>query len=316
MIRLYRAEGGELRTVESGKTKDAMWIDAVAPTPEEIDTLQKTFELDLQDVADCLDPNERSRVEIEENYDLVVLRTLLSGERTGENGHERIQTMPIGMFITRDKIITVRLVPGFSYEELTSDLKRKLWIETKEDLFLALIRKINRDIERRVRPMERTIAKIQTDLVTGRKPQEAASAFYLSNNLIVLNTSLLSNLNAMSMAARAKNLRLSKDQLDHAEDLENDMAQLYEMTTIYREVVANLLSAYESALANNLQTVMKTLTTISLILFIPIMITALFSMNLNLPLAADDPAAFWVVVGLSAVAVFGLWVVFRLKRIL
>jgi len=316
VIRLYRAEGGELKAVESGQMKEAMWIDAVAPTPEEVDVLQKAFELDLQDVADCLDPNERSRVEIEEGYDLVVLRTLISGERAGENGHERIQTMPIGMFVTKDKIITVRLVPGFSYEELTSDLKRKLWIETKEDLFLALIRKVNRDIERKVRPMERTIAKIQAELVTERRSEEAASAFYLSNNLIVLNTCLLSNLNAMSMASRAKNLKLTKDQLDHAEDLENDMAQLYEMTTIYREVVSNLLSAYESALANSLQTVMKTLTTISLILFIPIMITALFSMNLHLPLASDDPLAFWIVVIISAAAVFALWVAFRIKRIL
>lgn len=316
MIRLYRAEGGILKGVESGQMKDAMWIDAVAPTPEEVETLQKSFDLDLQDVADCLDPNERARVEVEEKYDLVVLKTVLTGERTGEDGHERIQTMPIGMFITKDKIVTVRLVPGFSYEELTSDLKRKLWIETKEDLFLAIIRKVNRDIERKVRPMERIIAKIQSELVTQKRTEEAAAAFYLSNNLIVLNTSLLSNLNAISMASRAKNLRMTKDHLDMAEDLENDMAQLYEMTTIYREVMANLLSAYESALANSLQTVMKTLTTISLILFIPIMITALFSMNLALPLQAEDPSAFWLVVAISVVAVFGMWVVFRLKRIL
>ena len=152
--------------------------------------------------------------------------------------------------------------------------------------------------------------------MTSKRSDFAPTAFTLSNNLIVLNMGLLANLNAMSMLPKAKHFKLNKEQLDIAEDLEDDVAQLYEMTTIYREVMTNLLSAYESALANSLQRVMKTLTTISLILFIPIMITALFSMNLGLPLDNEDPTSFWLVIILSALFVLGLWVVFRIKQIL
>lgn len=316
MIRLYRAEGGELKVVESGNIQDALWIDAVAPTPEEVESLHQRFRLDLQDVADCLDPNERSRIEIEESYDLLVLRSLLAEEPNGERETRRVQTMPIGIFVTRDKVVTVRLVSSFSYLELTSDLKRKPKIDTKEDVLLQLMRKVNRDIERRVRPMERTISAIQQDIVTSKRSEVAPTAFVLSNNLIVLNMGLLANLNAMSMLPKAKHFKLNKEQLDIVEDLEDDVAQLYEMTTIYREVMANLLSAYESGLANNLQKVMKTLTTISIILFIPIMMTALFSMNVHLPLSKDDPVSFWVVILMSAVLVLGMWFIFRIKRIL
>jgi magnesium transporter len=316
VIRLYRAEGGELKVVESGNIQDALWIDAVAPTPEEVESLHQRFRLDLQDVADCLDPNERSRIEIEESYDLLVLRSLLAEEPNGERETRRVQTMPIGIFVTRDKVVTVRLVSSFSYLELTSDLKRKPKIDTKEDVLLQLMRKVNRDIERRVRPMERTISAIQQDIVTSKRSEVAPTAFVLSNNLIVLNMGLLANLNAMSMLPKAKHFKLNKEQLDIVEDLEDDVAQLYEMTTIYREVMANLLSAYESGLANNLQKVMKTLTTISIILFIPIMMTALFSMNVHLPLSKDDPVSFWVVILMSAVLVLGMWFIFRIKRIL
>jgi len=316
VIRLYRADGGELKVVESGNMQDSLWIDAVAPTPEEVESLHSLFRLDLQDVADCLDPNERSRLEIEESYDLVVLRSLLGEEQNGETDVRRVQTMPIGIFVTKDKVVTVRLVPSFSHQELTSDLKRKPKIDTKEDLLLQLMRKVNRDIERRVRPMERTISSIQQDIMTSKRSDVAPTAFILSNNLIVLNMGLLANLNTMSMLPKAKHFKLNKAQLDIAEDLEDDVAQLYEMTTIYREVMANLLNAYESAMANNLQKVMKTLTTISLILFIPIMMTALFSMNLALPLTNDDPVSFWVVIIMSAVFVLGMWMVFRIKQIL
>jgi len=317
LFRLYRAEGGEIKTADSGKLKDALWIDAVAPTPEEVENLHKEFDIDLQDVADCLDPNERSRVEIEESYDMLVLRSLLAEERNGEKGAPRVQTMPIGIFVTKSKIITVRLVSSFTYQELTSELKRKPKIDTKEDLFLSLVRKVSRDIERRIRPLERTISKIQEDIMNPKVAEDAAPhAFGLSNSLIVLNTALLANLNAMSMLSKVKHLKLTKDQMDIAEDLENDVAQLYEMTTIYREILSNILDAYESTLANSLQTVMKTLTTISLILILPLMITALFSMNLELPFSEKDPIAFWVVVGITTIAVVALWVMFRLKRIL
>jgi magnesium transporter len=317
VFRLFRAEGGELVAVDSGKIKDALWIDTIAPTPDEVESLHKEFDLDLQDVADCLDPNERSRVEIEETYDLLVLRTLLPEEKNGGAPHQRIQTMPLGIFVTKGKVITVRLVPSFPHQELTSELKRRPRMETREDLFLSLIRKVNRDIERRIRPLERTIAKIQEDILNPKEAEEVAPhAFGLSNSLIVLNTALLANLNAMSMLSKVKHLKLNKDQMDIVEDLENDVAQLYEMTTIYREIMANILDAYESTQANNLQVVMKTLTTISLILILPLMITALFSMNLLLPFSEEDPNAFWVVVAITTVAVVGLWLMFRLKRIL
>ena len=316
MLRLYNAEGGELKAAESSNFKDALWIDVIAPSTEEVERLHEEFDIDLQDVADCLDPNERARVEIDESYDLLVLRSVLAEQKNGKRVVSRIETMPIGIFVVKNKIITVRIGTSFNYDELTVDLKRKPKTESKEDLFLLLVRKVNRDIERRVRPMERIIANIQEKILEDEADEIADDAFTLSNGLIVLNTTLLSNLNAMSMLSRAKKLHLTKEKLDIAEDLENDIAQLYEMTTIYREIMSNVLDAYESALANSLQVVMKTLTTISLILILPLMITALFSMNLALPFDELDPFAFWMVAGLSAVAVVGLWAFFRLKKIL
>ncbi len=314
MIRLYRSEGVELVPLESSRLQDALWIDAVAPSPEEVERLHAEFKIDLQDVADCLDPNERSRVEIEETYDLLVVRCLLTEERNGN----RIQTMPMGIFVTSNKIITVRLGQTFTYQEITADQKRKPRLDTKEDLFLALIKRINKDVERKVRPLERTISHIQDTIMHEQGRDIAHEAFGLSNGLIVLNTSLLSNLNAISMLPRAKHLHLTKEKLDLAEDMENDTAQLYEMTTIYREIMSNILVAYESTISNSLSTVMKTLTTISLILILPMLIASLFSMNVGLPFgwSPENPNAFWVVISLSVVAVGVLWLWFRYKHIL
>ncbi len=314
MIRLFSTASGELKPLDSAQPKDALWIDAVAPTPAEVEVLHKEFDIDLPDVADCLDPNERSRIEIEEGYDLLVLRSLLTQE---QNGH-RIQTMPIGIFVTSKKIITVRIGSSFTDQDLTADLKRRPHLETKEDLFFALVRRVNRDIERQVRPMERIISSFQEQILTAKRGEAAPHAFALSNSLILLNTALLSNLNAMAALSKAKHLKMTKERLDMVEDLENDVAQLYEMTTVYREIMSNVLSAYEASISNNLSLIMKTLTTISLILIMPMLIASWFSMNIGLeglPIATE-PHAFWLIVGISAVSVGALWTFFRLKGIL
>lgn len=312
MLKVYAPRDGVLVEVPSGRYSDGVWIDLVSPSPDEVDALHKEFGIALQDIADCLDPNERARVEIEENYDLVVLRGTLSSDA---DGGERIQIMPVGIVLTPQKIVTIRLVETFKASELTADLKKKPRIESKEDVFLAIVRRIIRDIDRKVRPFERNIGAIQEKILMAHGPDVSETAFQMSNNLVLLNTALLSNLNALSLLPKAKQMRMTKEKLDLADDLENDIGQLYEMTTIYREIMDNVLNAYELQTANNLAIVMKTLTTISLILILPTLIASLYGMNLSLPFAEHD-YAFFIVISISAISVGVLWVIFRLKRIL
>jgi len=311
MLKLYCAVDGELRECSQSKLADALWIDAIAPSHDEVNLLNENFKLQFQDVADCLDPNERSRVELDENYDLLVLRSLIRSAK--EDG--TAQTMPVGIFVTPNNIITVRLVSTFSGADLLADFKRKLKIQNPGDLFLALIRKINRDIDRKVRPMEGQISLLQKAVLSKQRGEIGEKAYNLNSELILLNTSLLSNFNAISMIGRARHICFTEDQADMLEDLENDVAQLYDMTTIYREIMQNILRAHESAIANNLSSIMKILTSISLILMLPTLIASLYGMNVDLPLQ-NDPIAFWVIIAITAVAVSILWLLFKIKKML
>ena len=311
MIRYYASENGVLKEVDKSQLEQTIWIDLVAPNPSEAEFMSKEFDIDLQDIADCLDPNERSRVEIADEYDLVVLRSLLPNAAD----EDRIDTMPVGIILTSQNVITIRIGATFLGREVTADLKRRPPLHTKEDVFVGVIQRIIRDIEHRIRPVERRIAYIQETILSAKRREVSQNAFALSNSLILLNTALLSDLNAISMLPKVRNLQMMKEKADIMEDIENDVAQLYEMTTIYREIMSNILNAYEFAESNQLSTIMKTLTTISLILILPTLLASLYGMNVHLPFESD-PNAFWIVIGLSAVAVAGLWVVFRLKHIL
>ena len=314
MLKFYCPEGGILKEQDPSRLAESLWIDASAPTPDEVEKLHQALGIQLQDLADSLDPNERSRAEFDDDYDLLVLRSLLSGAKDGEAA----QTMPVGVFLVRGKVLTVRIAPTFTAKDLISDYKRKPRLGTTEDLFLAIIRKINRDIDRRVRPMEGQIAQIQKSLLSNSKASLTRVAYALSSDLIVLNTTLLSNYNAISMLSKARHLELNEDQSDLLDDIENDVAQLYDMTTLYREIISNVLRAHESVISNNLSTVMKILTTISLALMLPTLIASLYGMNIGLeglPFYEFD-YQFWIIIAITAIAVLLLWLVFRWKKML
>jgi magnesium transporter len=314
MLKFYCAEGGELKESDPSRMKDALWIDASAPTPDEVETLHRNLGIQLQDLADSLDPNERSRVEIDEDYDMLVLRSLLAGSKEDDGA----QTMPLGIFLVNNKVLTVRLAPTFTSRDLIADYKRKPKLGTREDLFLAILRKINKDIDRRVRPMEAKISHIQKSLLTESKPELTRTSYEFSSDLIVLNTTLMSNYNAISMLTKARHIELNEEQADLLEDIENDAAQLYDMTTLYREIVSNVLRAHESVISNNLSTVMKILTTISLALMLPTLIASLYGMNIGLEGLPfyEFSFQFWIIIAITAIAVIILWVIFRFKKML
>jgi Mg2+ and Co2+ transporter CorA len=71
--------------------------------------------------------------------------------------------------------------------------------------------------------------------------------------------------------------------------------------------IQNVRSATEAILANNLNTTIKTLTVLTILLTIPTIIASLFGMNVPIPLA-DTPHAFWAVVGIILASVgFVVW---------
>jgi magnesium transporter len=120
------------------------------------------------------------------------------------------------------------------------------------------------------------------------------------------------------MLSKARHIELNEDQTDVLEDIENDVAQLYDMTTLYREIISNVLRAHESVISNNLSSVMKILTTISLALMLPTLIASLYGMNIGLPgLPFNEfEFQFWIIIAITAIAVLILWVIFRFKKML
>ena len=118
------------------------------------------------------------------------------------------------------------------------------------------------------------------------------------------------------MFRRIKNLKNHKDSFDPEllEDVEIELRQAEETTNIYSNILTGMMDAYASVISNNLNVIMKRLTSISIILMIPTVIASLYGMNVPNNLE-NNQFGFWIVLLISLlVSTFGVFL-FKKKNL-
>ena len=104
MIRYYLTVNGTISEIES--PEPGCWISLTHPTASETELIASKYGIELNDLRAPLDEEERSRIETEDNYTVIVVDIPAIEER---NGADWFVTLPLGIFVTEDVIISVCL---------------------------------------------------------------------------------------------------------------------------------------------------------------------------------------------------------------
>jgi magnesium transporter len=80
-------------------------------------------------------------------------------------------------------------------------------------------------------------------------------------------------------------LKQYPDDMELLEDVIIENKQAIEMTNIFRGVLSNTMDAVSSITSNNVNNVMKLLTSVTILIEIPTLMTGFFGMNVKLPFA-------------------------------
>ena len=115
----------------------------------------------------------------------------------------------------------------------------------------------------------------------------------------------------MEKTMRGKIIKLYEDDEEILEDAITENRQAIEMAQIYSNILNGTMDAYASIISNNLNGVMKFLTSITIVLAVPTMISSFWGMNVGLPLQ-NSPYGFVVMILISVVLT--LAVTWWLKR--
>ena len=272
--------------VEKAQWLPNSWVNVVCPNNDDFEFLTKTLNVPESFLDDIADTDERPRTDTEGNWLLTILRIPVQNK---QNENLPFGTVPIGIITNNEIIVSVcyyntDLLPDFIYSSA-------VW-------FLKYLKQINLDISAAEKELERSI-----------RNEDLLRLMRLQKTLVYFNTSIRGN---EVMIGKLKTIFQDTDYLDKelVEDVIIELKQALNTVNIYSDILTGTMDAFASIISNNVNTIMKRMTSLSIVLMLPTLIASFYGMNVDIHLE-EVPFAFSLIVlfsiGLSTLA----FVIFR-----
>lgn len=280
------------------------WIQLINPTEEEVKEISKKLKIDPKDIQKPLDKSELPHIEIEEETALYIISIPYVIHK--ENS-KKYRALPFGIFTSPNGILTVSqnqhpilkdikngIIPTTSLEK--RDCFPIYFIGKSTEYYLKYLNEIQNDILRK----EKTLIKS-----TSNKDLEQMLA--LQKSLLYFTTALQGNHAVLEKIEH--NSSLEEEDLELLKDVQIEINQGIEMAKTYREILENTMDTYSSIISNNLNDIMKFLTSITLVISVPTMISSFLGMNVALGEFGTNPHSFWLVILIACfVSIVLIWI--------
>ena len=296
MIRIFKTEDGAMH--EKEEMQPGCWIALTNPTASEIIDIADTYQIDPDHLRAPLDEEERSRIEVEDEYTLILVDIPSIEER---NGKDWFVTIPLAIITTKDVLITVCLEETPVLTSFMDGRVRDFHTFMKTRFILQILYKNATQFLQYLRIIDKKSEVIERKLHQSQKNEELIELLELEKSLVYFTTSLRSNEVVLEKLLRIEKIKKYPEDTDLLEDVIVENKQAIEMANIYSGILSGTMDAFASVISNNLNIVMKVLATVTIVLSIPTMIASFYGMNVNshgMPFA-DSPYGFAIVLGLT-----------------
>ncbi|MCI6619478.1 MAG: magnesium transporter CorA family protein [Prevotella sp.] len=287
------------------------WIQVTCPTDEDQQELQDTFKIPDYFLSDISDTDERARYEYDDGWMLVILRIPYVKEIRSRTPYT---TVPLGIIHKRDITITVCFYEtNMMIDFVSFHQKRGSGFTDYVDMTFRLFLSSAVWYLKRLKQINTLIEKAKHNLDHGVNNESLIGLSRLQDSLTYFTTSIRGNENLL---AKLK-FKLQVDELDAdlIEDVNIEMTQARETTAIYSDILESTMDTYSSIINNNMNTTMRTLTSVTIILMFSTLVASLFGMNL---INGMEHSRFGFAIAIViSVFVSGItWWILRKKRLL
>ena len=287
MLKIYNTDIETNAFQEIKEFRKGSWISLTNPSEAEIKKVCENINIQEDFIRDALDFEEKARIDMEEddNTILFVVDVPII-EKNEEN--QIYTTMPLGMIVVRDDFfITVSLRKNKIIEDFE---KRKIknFQTYKKSRFIFQILYLNSSYYlTHLKQINKETEIAEYILKNSMRNKELLKLLNLEKSLVYFTTSLKSNELVMEKTMKGKIIKLYDDDEDILEDAIIENRQAIEMAKIYSDILNGTMDAHASIISNNLNGVMKTLTSITIVLAVPTMISSFWGMNVPVPLQSN-----------------------------
>ena len=306
MIDIYEMVNGKV--AKTDEIKEDVWINMINPTVEEIDQVQSALGIDREALTAALDDEEGSRTEVSSKYTIVLVD---APTREWRNGHEEFTTYPISITMTDKVIVTVCLQPLFAISNILSTMNKNINtvnVANRTRFLLQILFRIAINYQSDLKYIEVKRNAIEESIRKATKREDLFELHELESNLVYFKTSLSVNASIIDRISRQSRLISSSEDRELIDDVIVETNQALEMTNTYSQIIKGTRQLVEADLNNSLASVMRFLTSITLIISIPTMIASFYGMNVELP-GGSYPHMFIVLTVIMLVlCVISVWI--------
>lgn len=276
MIKIFRTIDSNMHQVN--EIQEGCWVSLTDPTAAEILEIANTYHIDVDHLRAPLDEEERSRIEVEDNYTLVLVDIPITEER---NNKDWYVTIPLAIILTDKLIFTICLDETPVLSAFMDGRVRNFYTYKKTRFILQILYKNASMYLHYLRIIDKKSEIIERKLHASTKNQELIELLELEKSLVYFTTSLRANEVVLEKMLKVEGIKQYPEDRELLEDVIVENKQAIEMANIYSGILSGMMDAFASVISNNLNIVMKFLATVTIVMAIPTMIASFYGMNVN-----------------------------------
>lgn len=284
------------------------WINVTTPTQNELDYLVNKLNLPLDFLNDIEDVEERPRIEVEDGWTLVIMRIPIKSEDEMEFG-----TAPLGILIKEKMIATI----SFHKNEIIPDFilftqRKGIVIDNNINFLLRLFLSASVWYQKYLKHINIRTKMAEKELEKSIRNDELQALLRIEKVFVYFMTSLKGN---DMLLYKLKNIQYREGGYDEEllEDVEIELKQAISTTNIHSNILSGLMDAYASIISNNVNEIMKKLTSITIVLMMPNIISGYFGMNVP-HFLEQDPYGFLMILIFSILLAVLVMLFFRKRN--
>ena len=309
MVRIFKTIDGAIHEIQ--EPQEGCWIALTNPTATEIFEISEQFGIEVDDLRAPLDEEERSRIEVEDNYTLILADVPAIEER---NEKDWYVTIPLGIIVTQKMIFTVCLEDTQVLTRFMEGRVRNFFTYMKTRFILQILYRNASMYLRYLRIIDKKSEQIEEKLHLSTRNQELMELLELEKSLVYFTTSLRSNEMVLEKLLKVESIKKYPEDTELLEDVIIENKQAIEMANIYSNIMAGTMDAYASVVSNNLNIIMKVLTILTIIMTIPNIVFGFFGMNIGEGRIPGD-WVWWMPLAITVVGCFFAWWMLKKKNL-
>ncbi len=310
MIEFLRHHKGGIDALDKPVPKS--WMNVIKPDEKELAWLKSVIPL-TDDMLDSLrDADQIPLIDEHKDFTFIIIRTPLRGKGPSP----KYTTVSLGVFSTKDFVVTI----CFYESDVINWLKKHKFPFRKTQLTFRLLLESAKLYLEYLKDIKEQMYVLESDLGKTLQNESVLGLLEIEKMLVYFETSLKGNSVVLDRLANGKTLNKfivvkNMDDRRLINSVIDENKQAIQTVNIYSDILGSTLDAFASIISNNLNNVIKVLTSMTIILTVPVLIASIYGMNVELPFQRS-PNAFLIVMVFSLLLSFIFVFVFWKKKML